>query len=87
KHLVKIGCNSVLCEGGGEIATTLLKNKLVDRMVLFYCPKIIGGDGKNMFEKLGVDKIEKTYLAEFEKIRKIGQDVMLEIVFKYKTKD
>lgn len=82
EYLVKIGCNIVLVEGGGKIATDLLKRKLVDKLILFYCPKIIGGDGRNMFEELGIDKISKSYNVKFKNIKKIGPDLMIEIELK-----
>lgn len=36
------GVMELLCEGGGEIAGALLKAGLVDRLVLFYAPVVLG---------------------------------------------
>jgi len=36
---------SVLLEGGGTLSGAMLKAKLVDKLVLFYAPKIIGATG------------------------------------------
>lgn len=36
------GINDVLCEGGGRLAGALLEAGLVDELLLFYAPKILG---------------------------------------------
>lgn len=42
-RLGKLGVLHVLCEGGGELAEALIRQKLVDEMVLFVAGRIIGG--------------------------------------------
>ena len=44
--LVKLGQKgiaSILLEGGGTLNGSMLEQKLVDRLILFIAPKIIGG--------------------------------------------
>ena len=46
KHLAEaFGVRSILCEGGGGLAGALLREGLVDRVVTFIAPKILGGSG------------------------------------------
>jgi diaminohydroxyphosphoribosylaminopyrimidine deaminase/5-amino-6-(5-phosphoribosylamino)uracil reductase len=44
------GVSSVLIEGGARIATSFLKEGLVDRMVLFFAPRISGKNGLPWFQ-------------------------------------
>lgn len=41
----ELGVMELLCEGGGEIAGALIKAGLVDRLVLFYAPVVLGDAG------------------------------------------
>jgi diaminohydroxyphosphoribosylaminopyrimidine deaminase/5-amino-6-(5-phosphoribosylamino)uracil reductase len=43
KYLADKGIMSVLCEGGGELAASLIKERLADEAYFFLSPKIIGG--------------------------------------------
>lgn len=43
KSLGKQGIDSILLEGGGELNFSMLKEKLVDKVITFIAPKIIGG--------------------------------------------
>lgn len=43
KYLKGIGIMSVLCEGGGELVSSLIRERLADEAYFFIAPKIIGG--------------------------------------------
>lgn len=43
------GVSSVLCEGGGVLAASLLREELVDRLYLFIAPAIVGEGGVPAF--------------------------------------
>ena len=72
------GVASVLVEGGAALTAALLKQRLIDKMVLFVAPKIIGGDGISVFGPCGVDTMEQALLLRDLTSRPIGGDVMLE---------
>ena len=38
----ELGVMEVLCEGGGELAGSLIRTGLVDRLILFYAPVVLG---------------------------------------------
>jgi diaminohydroxyphosphoribosylaminopyrimidine deaminase/5-amino-6-(5-phosphoribosylamino)uracil reductase len=39
------GIGSILCEGGGELAGSLVASRLVDRVVMVMSPRLLGGRG------------------------------------------
>ena len=44
-----LGLTSVLCEGGAELAGSLLRDGLVDRLYLLIAPHALGADGVPAF--------------------------------------
>ena len=74
-----IGVSSVMIEGGSEISGTAFKEKLVDKVIYFLAPKIIGG--KNAPGPIGGQGIAK--LKEFVKVKemsvaRLGNDLVIE---------
>jgi diaminohydroxyphosphoribosylaminopyrimidine deaminase/5-amino-6-(5-phosphoribosylamino)uracil reductase len=51
------GLTRVLVEGGGAVAAALLRARLVDRLVWFQAPLVIGGDGLAAIAELGLDAL------------------------------
>ncbi|MDZ4199704.1 MAG: dihydrofolate reductase family protein, partial [Kiritimatiellia bacterium] len=46
KEMHGLGILHVLCEGGGELAGALLRGNLVDEIVWFSAPTLLGGDAR-----------------------------------------
>lgn len=72
------GIASVLVEGGAVLSATLLRRRLVHKVVFFIAPKIIGGDGISVIGACGVETMEQTIRLHGITSRHIGEDVMLE---------
>ena len=72
------GVASVLVEGGAVLTAALLERRLIDRMVFFVAPKLIGGDGISVFGPCGVDTMEQSLLLRDLTSRQVGGDIMLE---------
>jgi diaminohydroxyphosphoribosylaminopyrimidine deaminase/5-amino-6-(5-phosphoribosylamino)uracil reductase len=51
------GLTRVLVEGGSVLAAALLRARLVDRLVWFHAPLVIGGDGLPAIGALGADAL------------------------------
>jgi len=51
------GITRLLAEGGAVLATALLRANLVDRLVWFRAPQMIGGDGLAAVQTLGVETL------------------------------
>lgn len=64
---------SIMVEGGPQIITSLLKAKLVDKMIIFTSPKILG-EGTNAIGDLKINKVKDAIkFSSFKTIKK-GDD-------------
>ena len=69
----------VLCEGGGELAGSLVRAGLVDEFAIFMAPSLLGGAGVPMVGKSGWVLNEMPRLS-FQTLEKCGEDVLLRAV-------
>lgn len=77
KRLGAMGFLSVLIEGGANTASRALKEKAVDKLLFFYAPKIIGGDGRAMIDSLGVKKMKQCAEIRELAIKRFGEDFLI----------
>jgi len=52
------GIQSLLVEGGAQLARTMLQLKLIDRLVWFHAPKLLGSDGIPAIGPLDLSAVE-----------------------------
>lgn len=80
KELSKLSINSVLIEGGSAIATSFLKQNLVDKITWFRSSKIIGSDGRNAIAEMGFTQMNEV-ICDFklESVKKIDDSDVLSI--------
>lgn len=76
KSLGMRGITRLLVEGGGKLASSLLQYGLVDRLILFQAPKLIGGDGVPAVAPLGLERLSAS--PRFTRVRTmaVGADLM-----------
>ena len=73
------GLTRLLVEGGAKLASSLLRSDLVDRIVWFHAPGVIGGDGLPAVQGFGLE-----HLAQMKRFipvhppTTLGADVMTE---------
>lgn len=70
------GITSLIVEGGSEIATDFLEQRLISKGAFFVAAKILGA-GKNAFEGKGVEKMDQAWQLKNISIRKVGNDVLI----------
>ncbi|HUI28487.1 MAG TPA: bifunctional diaminohydroxyphosphoribosylaminopyrimidine deaminase/5-amino-6-(5-phosphoribosylamino)uracil reductase RibD [Candidatus Kryptonia bacterium] len=80
------GLMSVLVEGGAAVVSSALRARLVDRMVLFYAPKLIGGDGRAMIDALGVAAMNDVVALDGMRVRRVGEDLIVTAQPRYSVK-
>lgn len=78
KELAKREITSVLVEGGGQVSASLLKEKLVDRLLVFYGPMVLGSDSLPSVGPLGLMGLRHAPRFKTTRVRKIGDDILIE---------
>ncbi len=79
KMLAKRNISSILIEGGSELNSSVLDAELVDKVIIFYAPKIIGGaKAPGMVGGEGRKFITEAIQLENISTKRIDQDLMLE---------
>jgi diaminohydroxyphosphoribosylaminopyrimidine deaminase/5-amino-6-(5-phosphoribosylamino)uracil reductase len=77
-HLGTRGIASVLVEGGATLSAALLQRRLVDKVVFFVAPKIIGGDGVSVIGPCGVETMEQVLRLQAVTGQRVGEDFLLQ---------
>ena len=77
--LGSMGITSVLVEGGGELNASFIESGLVDKLLIFIAPKIIGGaQAVSFVQGKGTAHLRDCYLCEQPKLKRFGEDILLE---------
>lgn len=85
KELGKRGVTSVLVEGGGRVAASLMKKGLADKLVLFISPMALGSDAMPSIGPLNIKRLKDAPRLDRMTSRKIGTDIVLEGYFGHLT--
>lgn len=79
KELARRGVASVLVEGGSTLNASALREGVVDRLLFFLAPKIIGGQqAPGILGGEGILRIKEAKPVKIMKVRRIGPDVLIE---------
>jgi diaminohydroxyphosphoribosylaminopyrimidine deaminase / 5-amino-6-(5-phosphoribosylamino)uracil reductase len=78
-QLGQMGVTSLLIEGGAQVAGSALVADIVDKVVLFYAPKILrGDDGIPMFRGAGPNLMKDAVAIHDITVDRIGEDIMIQ---------
>ena len=77
KHLGKSEITSIMIEGGSQLNSSAIKSGIVDKILIFTAPKIIG-NGIGAIGSLGIKKIDKAINLKNPITKKIGKDLLIE---------
>lgn len=78
KILGERGIDGILLEGGGMLNFSALQSKLVDEVITFVAPKIVGGEhAKSPVSGKGVDVMNQAYAVKEMRTMAIGDDLMI----------
>ncbi len=69
----------VLCEGGGELAAALVRQRLVDDLWFYVAPRFIGSDGIPVLGGEGW-LLDQTPSLRIQSVAQVGEDVLIRAV-------
>ncbi len=76
-ELGKRGIKHVLIEGGGQVAAAALGEDVVDKVLFFYGPILLGGDGQAMIGTLGISQVAAGKKLHTVQVTQRGEDVVV----------
>ncbi len=79
RQLGKMGVQSILLEGGSRLNAAALQAGIVDRLMIFYAPLLLGGSqGTGLFAGPGVDRLADAVRLDDVRTTRYGDDTLIE---------
>ncbi|MGB1293311.1 MAG: bifunctional diaminohydroxyphosphoribosylaminopyrimidine deaminase/5-amino-6-(5-phosphoribosylamino)uracil reductase RibD, partial [Pseudoalteromonas sp.] len=76
-YLAKQGLNDILIESGAQLAGAFISENLVDELILYQAPKLIGSDGKGLVNMPSIVQLSAAKAFEFTDVRMVGKDMRI----------
>jgi len=77
RHLAAIGCNEVLVEAGSTLNGALLKAGLVDELVLYFAPQLLGDMARGMAQLGELISLDQRVELQWQDVRQVGNDLRI----------
>ena len=77
QKLGAMGVQSILLEGGSRLAGNMLQNGLIDELVIFIAPKVIGSNGFAPFTLQGITRMAQAIKLDFTTVSRSGSDIVV----------
>lgn len=68
-------CTEVLVEAGATLSTAFIEAGLVDELVIYIAPKILGSDARSLLNIVGIESMSDSLDFELTDLRQIGADI------------
>lgn len=79
RQLVRRGVQSVLMEGGGEVLASALEDRLIDYVVFFMAPRLIGGrEAPSALGGRGASRLANAVQLADMTVTRVGRDLCVE---------
>ncbi|NVN91271.1 MAG: bifunctional diaminohydroxyphosphoribosylaminopyrimidine deaminase/5-amino-6-(5-phosphoribosylamino)uracil reductase RibD [Desulfuromonadales bacterium] len=72
-----MGIQSILLEGGGRLAGSMLNYGLIDEYVFFMAPKLLGSDGFSPFNLVGKTSMDQAFRVTITHVGRCGSDIIV----------
>ena len=71
------GINTVWVECGARLSGALLQARMVDEMVVYSAPRLMGTSARGLAEFAGLDRLDQTPRLALCEVRRIGEDLRI----------
>lgn len=76
-HLAERGVNEVHVEAGSRLSGEFLKADLVDELLLYMAPRLLGSDARGWFDGLNLTRLDQRAVWELQDVRMLGPDLRI----------
>lgn len=74
RKLAATGHHEVLLEGGATLGTAWLRAGLVDRIAIYTAPRLMGSEGRDWLDGLGIRSLGRAVQGRISTVRRLGAD-------------
>jgi diaminohydroxyphosphoribosylaminopyrimidine deaminase/5-amino-6-(5-phosphoribosylamino)uracil reductase len=75
--LAERGLNDILIESGGQLSGAFIEQDLVNELILYQAPKLMGGEGKSLMAMPAITKLNQAKAVTIKDIRMVGDDIRI----------
>jgi diaminohydroxyphosphoribosylaminopyrimidine deaminase/5-amino-6-(5-phosphoribosylamino)uracil reductase len=68
-------CNEVLVEAGATLSGSFIEAGLVDELIVFIAPKLLGSDGRPLLGMSGLNELSDAIEFKVESVEQVGADI------------
>lgn len=79
---VKYEINNLLVEAGPSLVSEMLKQGLIDSLIIYIAPKILGGNTIDMFNLENILNLDSAVKLKYKEIAMVGDDIKVEALVK-----
>lgn len=83
KHLAQLQINEVMVEAGQSLNGALMAQQLVNELLLYYAPKLMGGQAQNMLVMPSLTHMAQAVDLTITDIRHLGPDIRVMAIPQY----
>lgn len=77
QYLAKLNLNDVLIESGARLAGAFIEQNLVDELILYQAPKLMGADSKSLVNMASIESLSQAKELNIIDLRMIGKDIRI----------
>jgi len=81
--LTALPCNEVLIEAGATLNGAYMQTGLVDELLLYYAPKLMGHTARGMFALPELAQMSDVRDLNIQDVRQFGQDIRIQAKFQF----